>query len=92
VGKIGRAVEGIDNPAMMPIALLTASLFRHDGVLGEVAPQPANNRILGAPVGLRNKINFPLVADFCRMIELGKQDTPGLYRCLYRYFQKLVAH
>src|SRR5580692_7106750 len=92
VGKIGRAVEGIDNPAMMPVPLLAASFFRHDGVLREVAPQPANNRILGAPVGLRNKINFPLVADFCRMIELGKQDAPGFYRCLYRYFQKLIAH
>jgi hypothetical protein len=26
------------------------------------------------------------------MIELGKQDAPGFYRCLYRYFQKLIAH
>ncbi len=92
VGKIGRAVEGVDDPAMTPVPLLTASLFRHDGVLGEVAPQPANYRILGAPVGLRNQINFPLVADLCRMIELGKQDAPGFYRRLYRYFQKLIAH
>src|SRR5580704_1199225 len=77
---------------MTPVPLLTASFFRHDGVLREVAPQPANYRILGALVGLRNKINFPLVADFCRVIELGKQDAPGFYRCLYRYFQKLIAH
>src|ERR1700676_3050844 len=46
VGEIGRSVEGIDNPAMPPIPFLTASLFRHDGVLREVALQPANNRLL----------------------------------------------
>src|SRR4029077_10302507 len=92
VGKISRAVEGVDDPAMTPVPLLTASLFRHDGVPGEVAPQPANNRILGAPVGLRNKINFPLVADFCRVIELRNQNAASLERRLYRYFQKLIAH
>src|ERR1700739_3640398 len=78
VGKIGSAVEGVDDPPMTSVPFLTASLFRHNSVLGEIAFQPTNNRILGAPVGLRNQINFPLVADFCRMIEHGKTDAPGL--------------
>src|SRR6202035_1618951 len=46
VGEISRAVEGVDNPAMPPVAILTASLFSHYGVLREVALQPANNRLL----------------------------------------------
>src|SRR5437879_12619680 len=36
MGKIGGAIERIDDPAMAPVALLSASLFRHDSVLGEV--------------------------------------------------------
>src|ERR1700692_4417376 len=75
VGEIGRSVEGIDNPAMPPISLLTAPLFRHDGVLWEVALQPADNRLFRTLVSLRNKIDFPLVADFCGVIELRNQNA-----------------
>ena len=92
MGKIGRAIKRINYPAMAPIALLSAALFRHDSVLGEVGSQPADNRLLGAPIGLGNQIRLPLVADLCRAIELAKQDATGFCCRLHSDFQDLIAH
>src|SRR5712671_6269392 len=92
MGKIRGAVEGIDNPAMARIALLPASLFRHDSVFGKIGPQPAHNRLFGTAIGLRNQIHFPLVADLCGAIELCKQDAAGFYGRLHSCFQELIAH
>ena len=70
MSEVSGAVEGIDDPAITPIALLPASFLRHDGVLGKISAQPAHNRLLRAAIGLRNEIYFPLVADLCGTIEL----------------------
>src|SRR4029077_17111509 len=70
VSKIRGAVQGIHNPAIARIALLPASLLRHDSVLGEIGPQPAHNRLLRSAIRLRNDIHFALVADLYGTIEL----------------------
>src|SRR5437588_7185180 len=92
MGKIGSAVERIDDPAIACIAFVPTAFFRYYRVLREIASQPAYNRLFRPPVGLRNKIYFPLVADLRGAIELGYQDAAGFYGRLNCHFQKLIAH
>src|SRR5580692_2363382 len=90
VGKIGGAVERIDVPAERRVAFPASTLLGYNRVLGKMGPQPRNDGLFGALVGLRYDIDFALIADLNRTVEFLEQNRSRFPRRFNGYIEKWI--
>ena len=93
VGVIGRAVEGIHDPAMARRAGLGPALLGEDRVIGEAAPDAIHDQRLGLPIHLGHEIaRAALVADLAERAEAVEKEGAGAPRGVHRDLEEGIDH
>ena len=87
VGEIGGAVQRVDIPAVLGRAFVPAAFFGHDGVRGEVRPQPLHHQFFRGAVGFRHQVELSLEFDGYAPFEVIRQKRAGLARDFHGLFQ-----
>ncbi len=65
MGKVSRAVKGIDNPLIISLTLIQAAFLSQYGMIGKLGPYSLNYYLFRLCIGLCNKINRAFFV-YCR--------------------------
>jgi hypothetical protein len=83
MGKIGGAIQRVDNPA---VAVLFAGeiglLFSKDRVVGKILPQYIYAATLDLPIYRSDQIDRAFVGDFFWLLPVFANESPGSLCCL----------
>ena len=91
MGEIGGAVKRVHVPAEGRIAFRAASFLRDNRMLRKTSAQAGHNGLFCAAIGLRDDVDFALVADFDRAGKLLNKNAARIKGSFGSDFEKLIS-
>ena len=78
MGKVGRAIEGIDIPAVVGVGTAASAFFADNAVFRPAGAQALDDQLLRSAVGLGHQINVAFVLDSDVAGEVAHEKRAGL--------------